>query len=190
MKKYRKTKLKTMQRKQKLEKRITKSWVRVPKIVYGELKHKDKQVYSTIPVLKNFQVIKKTQDWNPDFPHELDTTLNPRYHVGNLIQNVGEFLKDLFCISDKILLDIRYKTNNNTGTCHRTLSKDGYLRIRIGASGGLRATTLIHEFLHAGGFDHEYDINGYTDYRSTCVLDNYSKLICKDIFGKKEVFLT
>lgn len=180
MKTVRKTKLKNMKRKQRIEKRIIKSYSRT---------ERGKQFYETVPVVKSFDFDKQTQDWNPDFPHTLDDKIEPRYHIPRKIQNICEYLKDLFCIDHKILLDIRYRKNNNTGVCYHEMSEDGYQRIVVGAWNGLRATTLIHEFLHAAGFDHQYEINGYSDYRSTCTLDTYTPLIVKDIFGRKEVLL-
>jgi hypothetical protein len=143
-----------------------------------------------IPIVKNFQYEIK-QEWNPPYPHEHDDK-KTRYFVPKHIQSFCEYLKDLFCIDDKIFLQIRYYQNNHNGLAwyHKVSIKDGYLKIQVGAKEGLRATTLIHEFLHAAGFDHEYEMNGTHDFRSTCTLDTYSPLICKDIFGIKEVFLT
>ncbi len=180
-KQFRKTKLKIMKRKQILEKRLVQTWSRTKR--YNKF-------YERLPVIKNFNFDKTTQDWNPSFPHELDEKLTPRYVISKKLVKFCEYLKDLFCIDTNILLDIRYEKDSNSGTCFNQISSDGYQRIMVGARNGLRATTLIHEFLHASGLDHEYEINGYSDYRSTCTLDTYSPLIVKDIFGKKEVLLT
>jgi len=174
----RKTKLKTMQRKQRIEKRLVQSWSRVKRHT---------KFYERLPVVKNFEFKERTQDWNPKFGHALDTT-EKRTYVPEKIQSFCEYLKDLFCIDHKILLDIRYNKSNSSGRCCGAMF-DGYQRIMVGASGGLRASTVIHEFLHASEFNHEYEINEYSDFRSTCTLDTYSPLIVKDIFGKKEVLL-
>jgi len=183
------TKLKTQKKRVRLEKRYTKTYKRNLIKKDGDFVVNDYSVNQMIFAIKNFDFKKRTQEWNPDFPHELDTRLTPRIYVNKTIQSFCEYLKDLFCVTDKILLDIRYLKSNNTGICYYKISKDGYRKIKIGARTGVRAVTLIHEFLHAAGFGHEYDIDGYTDYRSNCALDNYSKLVCKDIFGKREVFI-
>lgn len=160
-------------------------------------KERTKKVWKRIPIVKNFvfqkiKVFNKgvTQNWNPDFPHELDSKISPRYIVPRHIIEFCEYLKDLFCIEQDILLDIRYAKNNESGMCYYKVSKDHYMKILIGARGGLRATTLIHEFIHAAGYDHRYEINTTHDFRSCSTLDNYSPLICKDVFGIREVFLT
>lgn len=168
-----------MVRKQKLEKRNIRSWTT------GE---NAKQVYGRLPVMKSFDYPTRTQDWNPTFPHPLDAKSTPRFYIPEKLQSFCEHLKDLFCIDQKILLDIRYRKNNNCGMCYYR-DVDGWIRIEAGASTGLRASTIVHEFLHAAGFDHEWEINGYSDYRSTCTKDTYSPLIVKDIFGIKEVLL-
>jgi hypothetical protein len=178
---YRKTKLKTMQRKQRIEKRLVQSYSRI---------NRGSTFYERLPVLKNFNFDKRTQDWNPIYPHELDDEkLTPRFYVPDKLQSFCEYLKDLFCIEDKILLDIRYAKNNNKGTYYRKVSNDGHVKIELGARNGLRASTVIHEFIHAMGFDHEYEINDFSNFRSTCTLDTFSPLIVNDIFGRKEVLL-
>lgn len=174
-------KLKHMKRRQRTENRIIYDYRNIVPAV---------KQYHKVPVVRKFVYTKRTQDWNPDYPHELDTKLNGRVWVSAHIQCLCEYLKDLFCIEDKILLDISPKTDRNCGFCSHIRSADGYIRIMVGARGGLRATTLVHEFLHAAGFSHAWAIDGHSDYRSTCTKDTYSKLIVKDIFGRKEVLLT
>ena len=169
-----------MKNKQKIEFRTTFDFVQVTPA---------RKEYHKIPIMKNFMFDKLTQDWNPEFPHKLDTKLTTRYFVPKHLQIFCEYLKDLFCIDCNILLDVRYEKNKNCGTCYSEESDDGYRKIVVGAKGGLRATTLVHEFLHMAGFDHEWQINDFADYRSTCTKDTYSPLIVKDIFGRKEVFL-
>ena len=145
--------------------------------------------WDRVPIIKNFVFKKRTQDWNP--PETLaDTKITPRYWVPKHVQSFCEYLKDLFCIDDKILLDIRYHKRNHTGGCTWNPSEDGFIHIVIGASAGLRASTIVHEFLHAMGQDHEYDLNEIHDYRSNCTMDTYSPIIVNDIFGRREVFLT
>jgi len=171
----RKTKLKTMKRKVKLEKRIV--------IGYKNAGSYDKEFKETLPVLNRFDFNKNTQDWTPKLPN-----LKIKYYVPKKISNFCEYLKDLFCIQEKIILDIRYQRNNMAGICYRK-KIDDHKRVLIGGKTGIRATTLVHEFLHAAGFNHENNINGYSDYSHRHTKDTYSPLIVKDIFGKKEVLL-
>ncbi len=148
-----------------------------------------KKEWVRVPIIKNFVFKKTTQDWNPGMT-KADTKIEPRYLVPNHVSSFCEYLKDLFCIDDKILLDIRYQKHNHSGSCNWNPSEDGFVHIVIGARSGLRASTLVHEFLHAMGQDHEYELNETHDYRSNCTMDTYSPAIVNDIFGRREVFLT
>ncbi len=176
--------LRTQTNRVRLETRRAKEYY---KTTIKRTNHKYRERWITIKVLKHFDFDKVTQDWNPN---DWNPTSNygTRYYVTQTIANFAEYLKDLFCIDHKILLDIRYAKDSNSGYCMNAIT-NGYMHITIGAVTGIRATTFIHEFLHAAGFDHEYEIDGYSDFRSNPALDGYSKLICKDIFGRKEIFL-
>jgi len=164
-----------MKRKQKIEKRPTLSWSRSNRYA---------QVLESLPVIKSFDFKARTQDWNRSDRY---TDGEEKFYINNIIQSFCEYLKDLFCIDYEIHLNIRPNKDNNSGSTWLYPLK---CFVKIGAKGGIRATTLVHEFLHVTGLDHEYEINGYSDYRSTCTLDTYSPLIVKDIFGRKEVLVT
>lgn len=127
--------------------------------------------------VKKFDFNKRTQDWNKS-PNKI--------YINETLQSFCEYLKDLFCIDREIKLDLRPHKNNHCGRCSIGLIPIGII---IGGKKGIRASTVVHEFLHAGGFHHEDDINGYSDFRSDCKKDYYSPLIVKDIFGTKEVTL-
>ena len=101
---------------------------------------------------------------------------------------VMDKIKDLLCISHiDVLLVIHPNKNNGFGKC---VSGRGPVEVHVGIKGGgLSASTLIHELLHAAGYDHKRNINGYSDFMSNGRNDLYSKLICSDLFGKKEVII-
>lgn len=161
----RKTKLKNMKRKQRIEKRYVK--------VYN--KTTGKKSWKSIPVIRKFDFDKKTQEWD-----------SSEFHTPKYLANFCEYLKDLFCIDMEIHLKFDTDVNFNTGHCGWLIDP---IIIKIGARYGILASTLIHEFLHAAGIEHKRNLNGYTDYMSTCTNDRYSDLICKDIFGRSEILL-
>lgn len=161
----RKTKLKNMKRKQRIEKRFVK--------VYN--KTTTNKSFKSLPVIRKFDFDKRTQEWD-----------SSEFHTPKYLANFCEYLKDLFCIDVEIHLKFNTKKDFNTGNCgwHRDP-----IVIIIGARNGILASTLIHEFLHAAGFNHSRNLNGYTDFMSNCVHDRYSDLICKDIFGRRDILL-
>lgn len=109
-------------------------------------------------------------------------------------------LIDLFCLEDaKPTIVLRPRRDNRTGYTSNfvgyesTNPKQNSI-VQIGCKGGIRLTTLVHEMLHVAGFDHEYEINGYSNFRNIhCsittekIRDDYSPLIVKDLTGKKEL---
>ena len=110
-------------------------------------------------------------------------------YINKKIQAWIDKLIDLFCLEDnKPLVILKPNKNNMCGYClHAIIDHDSV--ITIGWKNGLRLTTLIHEFIHAMGYHHTYELNGYSDYRGTHTKDQYSKLVCKDLTGKKELII-
>lgn len=136
----------------------------------------------SVPVIKNFDFNKRTQEWNGLWASYGGQSSD--FYINETLQSFCEYLKDLFCIDEQLIVVFRNYKDNQSGytTSDRTPTE-----IVIGAKDGVRATTVVHEFIHAMGYEHEWEINGYSDFRSNCNLDNYSRLIVKDIFGRYEV---
>ena len=123
-------------------------------------------------------------------------------YINNKIQGVIDQLVDLFCLEDCIpSVSIRPRKHNMTGNCTYATTTNNP-KIVVGCREGLRLTTLIHELIHAAGYKHKEDINGYSDFAHTHdddewrynkgyrrMTDAYSPLIVKDLFGKREVIL-
>lgn len=136
----------------------------------------------TAPFIKKFDYSERTQDWN----RKRLTDNKPVYYINERIQSFCEYLKDLFCIDYEVCLELRPYKNHQSGF---TRLYQMLCQVLVGGKDGYRATTIVHEFLHAAGFDHEDSINGYSDFRSNCAHDDYSKLVVRDIFGRDEVLL-
>ena len=125
-------------------------------------------------------------------------------YINKSIQSYIDKLVDLFCLQDNIpTVSIRPKKNNMSGYCkYSTLTTNS--EITIGCKGGLRLTTLVHEFLHAAGFGHTWEINNvnnftgrhdgntafrYKNGQRQHSRDTYSPLIVKDLTGKRELII-
>ena len=119
---------------------------------------------------------------------KINTRENRDVYVTKRYIEVMDKIKDLFCISHiDVQLFIHPNKDSGFGKC--VYSKDP-IEVHVGVKGGgVSASTLIHELLHAAGYDHKRNINGYSDYMSNGDNDLYSKLVCKDLFGKKEVIM-
>lgn len=186
----RKTRLKTQQRKTKVQFRTFKVWRIVGK-KHGTHNYVKRKV--SLAVIKKFPTMPQTQDWNM-YKKQMQYP-NDNWYIGKTLQNVCEYLKDLFCITDIVHLELRPMKNNERGFCqhithaYRYQTKDAARKINIGVKGGVLSSTLIHEFLHAAEYGHQWCINGYSDFRSNGAMDSYSPLISKDIFGRKEVII-
>ena len=197
--KYRKTKLKTTRRKQRME-------IRQRGHTRNGLYTYDKW----LAVIPSFPFKKRTQDWNDQNRH-LEYSKKNLVYINETMQSFLEYLKDLFCVDYYISFEIvasqsamsgqtampslHWKDDRNIYRGKKS-KKNPYgwecrkdVHIHVGGKGGVLASTVVHEFLHASGFDHTWQINGYTDYRSYGHLDRYSNLIVRDIFGRDEVLL-
>ncbi len=51
--------------------------------------------------------------------------------------------------------------------------------------------TLVHEFLHACGYSHKWELNGWANFGFGKGLDRdrFTTLVVKDLTGKKEIIL-
>jgi len=106
------------------------------------------------------------------------TKFTEEVHVNKIIQGIVDQICDLFCIDDeyKPILNLRPYKNNQCGYFDPSDNT-----ITVGCKGGLRLTTLVHEYLHAAGYDHQDECSIDTRFRSNCELDSFSKLIVKDL---------
>jgi len=197
--KYRKTKLKTTKRKQLMEIRQR-----------GHTRNGAYTYDKWLAVIPSFPFKKRTQDWN-DQNRELSYSKKNLVYINETMQSFLEYLKDLFCVDYYISFEIvatkeamsgntmmpsvHWKDDRNIYRGKKSKKNPGGWECRkdvhivVGGKGGVLASTVVHEFLHASGFDHEWQINGYTNYRSMGHLDRYSNLIVRDIFGRDEVLL-
>jgi len=124
-------------------------------------------------------------------------------YINKKIQAWIDKLTDLFCLEDnKPTVFLRPNRNNMSGNCKYATIENNSV-IVIGCRDGLRLTTLVHEFIHAMGYGHINNINGYSHfnhlhdnpkwrYNKTGfrkMTDTYSLLIVKDLTGKKELII-
>lgn len=129
--------------------------------------------------------------------------LMEEYYINKKIQGYIDNLIELFCLQDNIpKVYLRPNKDNMSGYCTHFTSKTNS-EITVGCRGGLRLTTLVHEFLHAAGFPHTDEINDFANFRTSHddpkyrykdgqrqhSRDTYSPLIVKDLCGKKELIL-
>ena len=110
-------------------------------------------------------------------------------YINKKIQVWIDKLTDLFCLEDnKPTVLLRPKQKNKSANCSYPKPKQNSI-INIGCKNGLRLEVLIHEFIHAMHYDHKWEINSYSNFRSNYSQDQYSKLICKDLTGQKELII-
>jgi len=112
-------------------------------------------------------------------------------YVSKRIMDEYLFVCDLFCFPKEEIPELRIypKVNKHSGRYGHGDQSPHYALIRVGALGGVAMTTIIHELVHAMGYGHERNINGYSDFHTIHGVDYFSPLICQDIYGKKEVII-
>lgn len=100
-------------------------------------------------------------------------------------------LTDLFCLENKPIVQIRAsKRQDRHGQCWYTTP----CIIDIWTNhehGKISLKTLVHEFLHATGYKHEYEINDWANfgYGKGSDRDKFSKLVTRDLCGKDDLLL-
>lgn len=123
-------------------------------------------------------------------------------YINKDIQSWIDRLIDLFCLEDnKPIVTLSLRKDNRSGYCYHATPLENS-RITVGCKGGkIRLTTLVHEFIHAMGYRHENEINGWANFhhfhpegvRQSKKLkgqyDNFSRLIVKDLCGKYELLI-
>lgn len=117
-------------------------------------------------------------------------------YINKEINGLIDYLTDLFCLPERPKIFLSTTRNKGSGTYWNRTNE-----IVIGCKGGkIDAKVLIHEMLHAAGFEHkdeEYGLDKWPQfgYYSNYVqnksygYDEYSDMVCKDIFGVKEKYL-
>lgn len=111
---------------------------------------------------------------------------NEKIYINKKINQLIDHLTDLFCLDHRPIV-ILHKGKRRHGHCSWKITP---IVIHVWLENGkLDANVLIHEFLHVAGWGHEWEINGWANFRSDYYLDNFTPLIVRDIFGKKEVWL-
>ncbi len=110
-------------------------------------------------------------------------------YVNKEIQGIFNQICELFCLDKEYRpeLILRPFRDNQTGQYD---PRDN--TITMGCKKGLRLTTLVHELLHATGYDHQDDTSAGGNYRSNCTKDSLSPLIVKDLtypYSVKELIL-
>jgi len=119
---------------------------------------------------------------------------NPIY-INKEIQTWINYLTNFFCLDHVPIVILKYRdTRKFVGSCHgRCYWSVSPIVIQIWTDykGHFDLKTLIHEFLHACGYNHEYEINGWANfgYGEGKDRDRYSRLLCRDLTGKESVIL-
>ncbi len=102
--------------------------------------------------------------------------------INDEIQSWINKLTNLFCLNHTPIVQLR--GNKDQGQCNWYTTP---IIISIGGKETISLKTLVHEFIHAMGRDHEWKIDGVHDFRSDNKLDTFSPLIVKDLTGKDEL---
>jgi len=104
-------------------------------------------------------------------------------------------LTDLFCLDHepKVLLkrrDTRRFRGSCYGRCHWGVTPI-VIEIWLDHDGHFELSTLVHEFLHATGYRHSWELNGWANFGRGFGRDRdrFSMLIVRDLTGKDELIL-
>lgn len=115
---------------------------------------------------------------------------NEEVYVNKEIQYWISVLTDLFCLDHTPIVQIRTSSRRDRhGECWWNVTP---IVITVWARNGkVSLKTLVHEFLHACGYGHEYEINGWAHfgYGHGRDRDRFSRLIVRDLTGKEDVLL-
>jgi len=96
----------------------------------------------------------------------------------------------LFCLDHKPVVLLKYRKKGVRGTCQGRCHwhvTPIVIEVYTNHKGQLKLTTLVHEFLHASGWGHTWEINGWSNFIG--IKDDFSPLIVKDLTGKKQLIL-
>jgi len=111
-------------------------------------------------------------------------------YINKEIQYWIGVLTDLFCLDHTPIVILKRPTKKDRrgyhGICHSGTTPI-VIKIYTDYDGKFKLSTLVHEFLHACGYNHTWEINGWANFRSSN--DNFSRLIVKDLTGKYELIL-
>lgn len=108
-------------------------------------------------------------------------------YLNREIRDYINILTDLFCLDHTPVVQLKPNWSQTYhGICHW---HETPIRIEIGCKEGVSLQVLVHEFIHAMGYDHEWEINGFSNFRSQTGLDTFTGLIVKDLVGKKDLIL-
>lgn len=124
-------------------------------------------------------------------------------YINKEIEGWIDTLTELFCLQDnRPIVTLSLKRNNKCGRCLFATPKINS-KIVIGCKDGkIRLSTLVHEFIHAMGYAHITNINGWAnfhhyhesenrelDHMKKGQYDNFSRLIVKDLTGRYELLI-
>lgn len=116
-------------------------------------------------------------------------------HINKATQYWIDRLTDLFCLdhTPTILLkrrDTHRFRGSCLGRCYWTCTPI-VIEIWLDHNGNFELSTLVHEFLHATGYNHKWQINGWANfgYGRGRDRDRFSMLIVRDLTGKDELIL-
>lgn len=112
-------------------------------------------------------------------------------YINKNIQYWISTLTNLFCLDHTPIVILKRRDTRKVhgscgGRCHWGVSPI-VIEVFLDYRGRLKLSLLVHEFLHASGHDHTWEINGWANFRSAN--DNFSRLIVKDLTGKYELIL-
>jgi hypothetical protein len=110
-----------------------------------------------------------------------------KYYINKKIQDWAKYLTDYFCLDHVPVVQYNCE-KHNYGRCHW---QETPIRITLNRKTGCRLQVLVHEFLHATGYRHEYEINGWANYGfgKGKDRDRFSTLIVRDLIGKDDLQL-
>jgi hypothetical protein len=116
-------------------------------------------------------------------------------HINKEIQYWIGVLTDLFCLDHTPIVILKRRDSRKfrgscLGRCHWAVTPI-VVEIYTDYKGNFDLKVLVHEFLHACGYGHEYEINGWANFGfgHGKDRDRYSRLILRDLTGKDKLML-
>ncbi len=116
-------------------------------------------------------------------------------YINKEIQHWLDVLTDLFCLDHVPIVILRRRKKGTFGhyRCGECWWSVTPIVINVWINDGNKVplSTLVHEFLHATGYKHKWELNGWANfgYGEGRDRDRFTHLIVRDLTGKSELML-